>query len=99
MRLTKAIRSQTEKLGLTRKSTDAPPGTLIYTGLQEMEEVHVHLMHYDAESFHRVNWLDSIPEDNAPGKVTWYDVRGLHRIDLMEKLGKAYGITTSRWKP
>lgn len=92
MRLAKVIRSKTEKLGLTRKATGAPPGTLVYTGLQEMEEVHVHLMHYDADSFHCKTELDSIPEDNAPGKVTWYDVRGLHRVDLIEKLGQDYGM-------
>lgn len=92
MRLAKVIRSQTEKIGLARKATGAPPGTLVYTGLQEMDQVHVHLTHYDADVFQCDTKLDAIPEDNAPGKVTWYDVRGLHRIDLIEKLGKTYGM-------
>lgn len=52
----------------------------------------MHLTRYDAESFHCITELDSIPEDNSPGNVTWYDVRGLHRIDLIKKLGKAYGV-------
>jgi magnesium transporter len=92
MRIAKILRSQTEKIGLSRKATGAPPGTLVFTGHQEMEEVHVHLTHYDSEVFHCKTEIGSIPKDNAPGKVTWYDVRGLHRVDLIEKLGMAYGM-------
>jgi magnesium transporter len=80
---------------LTQKSTGAPPGTLVNTGLREVEEVYVHLIHYDTESFYCITELGSIPEDNSPENVTWYDVRGLHQIDLIKKLGKAYGMHPS----
>ena len=92
MRIAKTIRSQTDKIGLTRKASGAPPGTLVYTGLQEMEEVHVHLSHYNAESFKCETVLDTIPPDNEPEKISWYDVRGLHRVDLIEQLGESYGM-------
>ena len=92
MRLVRVIRSQTDKIGFTRKESGAPPGSLIYTGRKEMEEVHVHLTHYDSEVFSCETKVDAIPEDNAPGKVTWYDVRGLHRVKLIEELGNTYGM-------
>ncbi|TXF88677.1 magnesium/cobalt transporter CorA [Neolewinella aurantiaca] len=92
MRIAKVLRSQTDKIGFTRRTAGAAPGTLVYTGRQEMEEVHVHLTHYDSDVFNFVTSVDSIPEDNAPGKVTWFDVRGLHRVELIEKLGTAYGM-------
>ncbi|MFT5998241.1 MAG: magnesium transporter [Neolewinella sp.] len=92
MRITRLVRSAADRTGFTRRITGAPPGTLVYTGQQEMEEVHVHLTHYDGDNFHCATVTDEIPEDNAPGKTTWFDVRGLHRIELIEKLGKAYGM-------
>ena len=92
MRLTPIIRSAADRAGFTRKAAGAPPGTLVYTGRKEMEEVYVHLTHYDAEHFHCSTRVGEIPEDNAPGKVTWYDVRGLHKVELIEELGKAYGM-------
>lgn len=92
MRLARLLRSQNDKYAVTRKAVGAPPGTLVFTGRREMEEVHVHLTHYDTEYFKCITELDSIPEDNAPGKITWYDVRGLHNVELIEKIGKTYGM-------
>jgi magnesium transporter len=92
MRIAKLLRSQSEKIAFARKASGAPPGTLVYTGRQEMEEVHIHLTHYDTEVFSCETKAGSIPEDDAPGQVTWYDVRGLHRVELIEQIGKAYGM-------
>lgn len=92
MRITRLVKTAAERAGLTRTAAGAPPGTLVYTGRKEMDEVHVHLTHYDPQHFHCTTIVDTIPEDNAPGKITWYDMRGLHRVDLVEQLGNAYGM-------
>ncbi len=92
MRITRILRPPNEKARLKRAPTGAAPGTLLYTGQREVEQVHVHLTRYDVENFDCKTWLDVIPEDNAPGKIAWYDVRGLHRIDLLEQLGKTFNI-------
>jgi len=92
MRLAKLIRPVAAKAAFTRQKAGAPPGTLVYTGRKEMEEVHVHMTHYDPGHFTCETAVDAIPEDNAPGKITWYDVRGLHDVALIEQLGKRYGI-------
>ncbi|MFK8163430.1 MAG: magnesium/cobalt transporter CorA [Lewinella sp.] len=92
MRITRLVKTAAERAGINRTAAGAPPGTLVYTGKKEMEEVHVHLTHYDADHFHCSTMIGEIPEDNAPGKTTWYDVRGLHRVKLIEKLGKTYGM-------
>lgn len=92
MRITRLLRSASDPTRLLRKTVGAPPGTLVYTGQKEMEDVHVHLTHYDKDHFHCSTMTGEIPEDNAPGKITWYDVRGLHRVELIEELGKRYGM-------
>ena len=92
MRIAKLLRSQTEKLAFTRKATGAPPGTMVYTGQREMEEVHVHLTNYGPDAFDCDTLIDAVPEDDIPEGITWYDVRGLHRTDLVEKLGSSYGM-------
>ena len=92
MRVTKLLRSATEKADFGRNRSGAPPGTLIYTGRQEMDDVHVHLTHYGPERFNCTTLVNELPEDRSPLKVTWYDVRGLHEVNLIEKLGKSYGM-------
>lgn len=93
MRISKLLRSQWEKQQLPQKISGAPPGSLIYTGRQEVEQVHVHLSEYEAEYFNSQTVADAIPKvDDNDQNITWYDVRGLHRIDLVEALGQQYNI-------
>lgn len=93
MRITKILRSQGERQLLPRKASGAPPGSLIYTGRQEVEQVHVHLSEYEFDYFNSQMVADSVPAvDDIENNITWYDVRGLHRVDIIEELGKKYNI-------
>lgn len=92
MRATNILRSQTEKLGFKRKKSGAPPGTLIYTGRQEMDEVHVHLTQFGPVEYCHDMTVDSIPPKSKDYGVTWYDMRGLHNVELVEQLGKKYNL-------
>ncbi len=90
MRITRLLRSRDEKVGLPRKVTGAPPGTIVYTGRQQMEEVHVHLTSYDTEQYNCATTINEIPADTAQGKIDWYDMRGLHRTELVGELGSRF---------
>ncbi len=92
MRITNLLRSREEKKLFTRKTTGAPPGTLVYTGRVEQEAVTVHHTSYDAERFHCATTVDALPGFEETGNIDWYDMRGLHRIDLIETMGKRFDI-------
>lgn len=91
MRITKLLRSATEKAAFTRKPSGAPPGTLIYTGRREMEKVQIHLTTYTQDVFKTSEGEDALPIRDTAG-TTWYDLRGLHNIGLIEEVGKTFGI-------
>lgn len=81
------VRQASEKAGL-------PPGSLVYVGEQEMETVKITVLDYDEEGVRerpveRVE--EAFPFREEP-TVTWINVDGLHRSDILEKLGDHYGL-------
>lgn len=92
MRVTKLLRSARDKLDFGRPPGGAPPGTLIYTGRRELEDTHVHLTYYDVDQCRAETVIDALPPAPEPARTTWFDVRGLHRIDLVEQLGRRHGM-------
>ena len=92
MRATHLIRNSAEKIGLTRSKAGAPPGTMVYTGRQEMDNTHVHLTSYGPELYHHEMATDAIPDNTTGYRTTWYDMRGLHNVELVASLGKRYGV-------
>ena len=92
MRIVRLLNTRLDRAAPNRKTAGAPPGTMVYTGTQQMEDVHVHLTQYDGRAFDTATGINEVPPDQAPGRVTWYDVRGLHETTLIEKLGKRYGM-------
>jgi len=86
----KPIRRKRKKIGL-------PPGSVIFTGSQKVEQVFIHYLQYDQEhliedSFdnHKSIIINPSPDE----KVDWYDIRGLHDTQLIELLGKTFDIHT-----
>jgi len=76
------------------RKTALPPGTLIFTGEQKMDQVEIHLIDYDSDSIHEKELKDiekAFPFKDLP-TVTWVNVNGLHDVTLIEKLGKYYAI-------
>ncbi|PPK85523.1 magnesium transporter [Neolewinella xylanilytica] len=92
MRITNLIRSKEEKAITPRKKAGAPPGTMVYTGQRSMDDVHVHLTQYHGDFFDLQTCQDEIPDPRSEGATQWFDVRGLHDIGLIERLGKQHGM-------
>ena len=94
MRVTNLLKSQAEKLNFTRAKTGAPPGTLVYTGRQEMDETHVHLTRYGPTQtdYEHQMVVDQVPPAPAREGVTWYDMRGLHNVNLVAEMGTRYSM-------
>ncbi|HNY76891.1 MAG: magnesium/cobalt transporter CorA [Sedimentisphaerales bacterium] len=71
-----------------------PPGTLVYTGEQQVESVRITVIDYDEQ--HVQEKQVASPEECLPFRqtptVTWINVDGLHDVSVIEKLGKAFDL-------
>lgn len=76
------------------KDSGLAPGTLVFTGEQRVEEVRITLIDYDEERVERreVERIEEcFPFKDTP-TVTWVNIDGLHRVDIIEKLGGHFGV-------
>ena len=78
-----------------KKRIGLPPGSIVFTGSKKVEQVFVHYLQYD-ETDLKEETFDTHKEinvhDSPDEKVDWYDVRGLHDIELIEFLGKKFDL-------
>jgi magnesium transporter len=76
-----------------RRKTGMPPETLVYTGDSQVENPDVSIIHYNegAISEKLLRGLDCPPSpfDNM---ITWYDVRGLNDVRIVEHIGQTFHI-------
>ena len=75
-----------------RKKAGLPPGSLIFTGQQKVEDPDVNILKYNEKNIIECRPSDlkeAMPEE---GHTTWYDVRGLHETKLVEKIGTTFEI-------
>lgn len=77
----------TRKLGLT-------PGALVYVGLDRTSKVTIDAMEYDATALreYRIERFDEWQLSPAPETVTWINIEGVHDLNVVEAIGKRFGI-------
>lgn len=75
-----------------RKRPGSPPGTLEFIGEQQMERVLVHEIKYNEQVFSDEPLALTEMPLAEPGRVTWYDIRGLHDVALVERFGLRFGL-------
>ena len=92
MRITNLLRSAEEKARFTRRKAGAPPGTMVYTGERQTEDIHVHLTQYYGDFFDVQTAQNDLPAPHTRQATIWYDLRGLHDTALVERMGKQYGM-------
>jgi magnesium transporter len=71
-----------------------PPGTPVYVGEERKEKVRITLMNYDKDKIEEKEFanVDECCEYAGRSEVTWINVDGIHDIETIEKLGKAFGV-------
>ena len=78
----------------TSKKAGSPPGTLVHVGERKTDDVHLALLHYDAETI--IEKPLELVEDALPlltsSSTTWLNIDGIHDISLMEHIGRLYGV-------
>ncbi|MBI5892825.1 MAG: magnesium/cobalt transporter CorA [Deltaproteobacteria bacterium] len=81
------IKERSKKKGL-------PPGTLIHIGEKKREDVRITVIDYDEAQVHELDIKDieqCFPFKDKP-TVTWLNVEGLHKPEIIQKLGACYGL-------
>lgn len=77
-----------------RETVGLPPGTLVHIGEKKAEEVKITIIDYDQSNFEErevENVEECLPFKDKP-TVTWINVDGLHEVEVVEKMGNAFGI-------
>jgi magnesium transporter len=76
------------------KKAGLSPGTLMHVGEKRTEKVTITLMDYDEKQVREKD--DAAMEDCATFKekpsVTWFNVCGVHDVELIEEIGKIFNI-------
>lgn len=75
-----------------KKRPGLPPGTLEFTGEQQMDRVLVHEIRFSPEVFTDRPLATGAELSVLPGQVTWYDVRGLHDVSMIDRIGQYFNM-------
>ncbi|MFB3786616.1 MAG: magnesium/cobalt transporter CorA [bacterium] len=72
----------------------APPGTLIHTGEQKLEQPKITAIHYNEQKYHEEEIADlrSCLKCMDPGFVSWINLSGLHRTEYIQEVGNQFQI-------
>ncbi len=83
----KRSKRHTKKAGL-------PPGTLVHVGERKLESVRITVIDYDENNFQekQVPRIEDCFQFKATPTVTWINIDGLHEVEVIEKIGKQYGL-------
>ena len=93
---TKKLKSVVPNIPLPRKprlkKTGLPPGAIIFTGEKLTDEVTLTHTIYAPDYLTTDSFLSAEipPRDNE--RTNWYDVRGLHDTDLIQRFGELFDI-------
>ena len=83
----KLLKKRSKKIG-------QPPGTLIHIGDESVKDVKITVIDYKDEQFHEMEAasLEVCFPFKDTDSVTWINVEGIHRAEILEKLGQCYGL-------
>ena len=76
------------------KAAGLPPGTLVHIGEKKAETIRITVMDYDEQGFQEkqvASIEECFPFKQTP-TVTWINIDGLHRVDIIEKLGEQFDL-------
>jgi magnesium transporter len=78
----------------SRQKAGLVPGTLVYTGEKKVEKVRISIIDYDETQLEEkeVATVEGcFPFKDKP-TVTWINIDGLHDLEVIEKIGKQFGL-------
>jgi magnesium transporter len=76
------------------KEPGLPPGTLVHVGEKKVEKVRIRVIDFDQENLEERELEkieECLPYRDKP-TVTWINIDGLHDVDILERIGKHFGL-------
>ncbi len=72
----------------------APPGELYYIGEETNDKIKVTLIEFNDKEYFEKDYFDvsECYKDVKPGFVKWINVDGIHKLELIESIGKQFHI-------
>ena len=85
--MVRLIKKLSKKAGLS-------PGTLVHIGEKKTEVVRIDIIDYDADRVEekRLDAVDECVQYKDTETVTWINITGIHQVDIIEKIGKQFGM-------
>lgn len=82
----KLLSGYSRKVGLA-------PGTIMHIGDRKAEKPKITLINYDKDNFeeHLIEKVEDCFNRDLNG-VTWINIDGIHQVDIIERIGKHYGL-------
>jgi magnesium transporter len=87
VRYPRTSRTRSKKAGL-------PPGTMVHVGERRVEQVRIRRIRYDEQHYEDLDLAAGqqlAPPPDEP-QITWISVVGLHQVEVIEAIGKEFGI-------
>ncbi len=80
--------------GKYSKKAGSPPGALVFTGEQKVEETRITVFDYDENSFEEIELseVDECFPFKEKSTATWINVEGIHNTSLVEEIGNHFEI-------
>lgn len=77
-----------------QNKTGAPPGTIVYQGKRTTENVKLTLIQYNETHYSEKDFYDlsECLECITPDTIKWINVDGIHKVEVIEALGKRFNI-------
>ncbi|MDQ3046962.1 MAG: magnesium/cobalt transporter CorA [Bacteroidota bacterium] len=77
-----------------KNKAGAPPGTIVYYGVERTERVKITLIEYNETEFIEKDFYDlsDCLEHLNPAMVKWINVDGIHNVDFIAAIGKKFDI-------
>lgn len=77
-----------------KKIAGAPPGTVVYQGEERTEKVKISLIEFNETEFIEKEFYDlsECLDFVNPALIKWMNVDGIHRVELIEAIGKRFNI-------
>jgi magnesium transporter len=76
------------------KKIGEPPGTLVYTGVDEKDKIIVQTIDYNEDDF-KTSEYDHLPENFEKVEkhyIRWINIKGIKQIKVIEELGKGFNL-------
>ena len=71
------------------------PGSIVFRGDKRVEKVQLHKLRYSADSLTESvldNHSQIVLSESDEATIDWYDIRGVHDVDLIKAFGKNFNI-------